>query len=150
MGKFRPRTRHQTQGWIHDNPGWGKHPIYSSNQSSNTRTALAVRRRGRPPGEPRLDLANIMKRKLKGLSQQYHAAVCKHVQQGPRASLLPAHDLGCQAAALELETLDVARIHEAAVAVLKMQVAEQFKKTESPPITWGIWCFNRKMKKALM
>ena len=31
----------------------------------------------------------------------------------------PAHDLGCQAAALDLETLDVARFHETALARLK-------------------------------
>jgi signal transduction histidine kinase len=32
--------------------------------------------------------------------------------------LQPAHDLGCQAAALALETLDVARMHERALATL--------------------------------
>jgi signal transduction histidine kinase len=60
-----------------------------------------------------------MKRKLTGLSQQYVAALRTHLRQGPRASLQPAHDLGCQAAALDLETLDVARIHEDALATLE-------------------------------
>jgi signal transduction histidine kinase len=43
----------------------------------------------------------------------------KHLLQGPRASLQPAHDLGCQAAALDLETLDMARIHDGALAALE-------------------------------
>lgn len=60
-----------------------------------------------------------MKRKLTRLSQRYLAALQTHLRQGPRASLQPARDLGCQAAALDLETLDVARIHEAALASLK-------------------------------
>jgi signal transduction histidine kinase len=60
-----------------------------------------------------------MKRNFTRLSQRYVAALRKHLQQGPRASLQPAHDLGCQAAALNLETLDVARIHEGALATLE-------------------------------
>ncbi len=62
-----------------------------------------------------------MKRKLTALSQRYVAALRKHLRQGPRA-IAPcgtAHDLGCQAAALNLETLDVARIHEGALATLE-------------------------------
>jgi hypothetical protein len=53
-----------------------------------------------------------MKRKLIVLSRQYVAALRKHLKQGPRA--IPpcgtALALGRQAAALNLETLDVARI----------------------------------------
>jgi signal transduction histidine kinase len=60
-----------------------------------------------------------MKRKLTALSRRYVTALRKHLQQGPRANLQPAHDLGCQAAALDLETLDVARIHEGALATLE-------------------------------
>ncbi|MCL5099403.1 MAG: hypothetical protein M1608_18090, partial [Candidatus Omnitrophica bacterium] len=60
-----------------------------------------------------------MKRKLTKLSRRYVAALQTHLQQGPRSSLKPAHDLGRQAAALDLETLDVARIHEAALATLE-------------------------------
>src|ERR1035437_11009737 len=60
-----------------------------------------------------------MKRKLTALSRRYVTALRKHLRQGPRASLQPAHDLGCQAAALDLETLDVARIHEGALATLE-------------------------------
>jgi len=60
-----------------------------------------------------------MKQKLTGLSQRYVAALQTHLRQGSGASLQPAHDLGCQAAALDLETLDVARIHEDALATLE-------------------------------
>jgi signal transduction histidine kinase len=60
-----------------------------------------------------------MKHKLTALSRRYVKALRKHLLQGPRASLQPAHDLGCQAAALDLETLDVARIHDGALAALE-------------------------------
>jgi signal transduction histidine kinase len=62
-----------------------------------------------------------MKRKLTRLSQQYVTALRKHLRQGPQA--IPqsgtARALGCQAAALNLETLDVVRIHEGALAALE-------------------------------
>jgi len=60
-----------------------------------------------------------MKRELTGLSRRYVAALRKHLKQGPRASLQPALGLGRQAAALDLETLDMARIHEGALAILE-------------------------------
>ncbi|MGD1084948.1 MAG: histidine kinase [Verrucomicrobiota bacterium] len=60
-----------------------------------------------------------MKHKLIGLSQRYARALRKHLKQGPRASLLPAVALGRQAVALGLETLELARIHEGAVALLE-------------------------------
>jgi two-component system sensor histidine kinase DegS len=60
-----------------------------------------------------------MKRKLTTLSQRYVTALQKHLQRGPRASLQPALALGRQAAALNLETLDVVRIHEEALAALE-------------------------------
>jgi signal transduction histidine kinase len=64
-----------------------------------------------------------MKQKLARLSQRYVTALQKHVrQQGPRA--IPprgtARRLGREAVALKLETLDVARIHEEALAALEM------------------------------
>jgi signal transduction histidine kinase len=43
----------------------------------------------------------------------------KHLKQGRRASLQPARALGRKAVALGLETLDVARIHETALAALE-------------------------------
>jgi signal transduction histidine kinase len=72
--------------------------------------------RGAPSG---LNLEYNMKQKLTPLSQRYVAALRKHLRQGPRASLQPALELGRQAAALNLETLDVARIHEGALATLE-------------------------------
>ncbi|HAL92320.1 MAG TPA: hypothetical protein DCM68_04760 [Verrucomicrobia bacterium] len=45
-------------------------------------------------------------------AQRYQTALRNHLGQGPRAGLGPAFELGRQAAAFGLETLDVARIHE--------------------------------------
>jgi signal transduction histidine kinase len=59
-----------------------------------------------------------MNRKLTAFSRRYVAAVRKHLKQGARAGLQPARRLGRQAAVLDLETLDVARIHEGALATL--------------------------------
>ena len=60
-----------------------------------------------------------MKHQLVALSRRYETALRKHLQRGRRAGLQPAHDLGRQAATLGLETLDVVRIHEAALAKLE-------------------------------
>jgi signal transduction histidine kinase len=61
-----------------------------------------------------------MKRKWIQLADRYVTALRKHLKKGPRASLLPALGLGRQAVALRLETLDLARIHERAVAALEL------------------------------
>ena len=61
----------------------------------------------------------IMKRKLRALSERYVTALRRHLKQGPQASLQPARGLGRQAVTLGLETLDVARIHQGALATLK-------------------------------
>jgi signal transduction histidine kinase len=61
-----------------------------------------------------------MKQKLIGLSRRYVTALRKHVRRGPRASLQPALSLGRQAVGLGLETLELARIHERAVATLEL------------------------------
>jgi glutamine synthetase adenylyltransferase len=61
-----------------------------------------------------------MKQKLIRLSQQYVAALEKHLKQGPQASLEPALKMGREAVALGLETLDLARIHEQALVTLKL------------------------------
>ncbi|HTL56449.1 MAG TPA: hypothetical protein VL361_12270 [Candidatus Limnocylindrales bacterium] len=61
-----------------------------------------------------------MKRKLSALSGRYLAALRKHLKQSPRASLEPARGLGRKALAIGLETLDVARIHERALAKLEL------------------------------
>lgn len=59
-----------------------------------------------------------MGRKLNGLSQQYVAALRRHLDQSSRAGLQPAHGLGRQALALGQETLDLARYHEGALITL--------------------------------
>jgi signal transduction histidine kinase len=60
-----------------------------------------------------------MKSKVIALSQRYATALRKHLKQRPQASLQPARELGRQAMSLGLETLDVARIHEGALATLE-------------------------------
>jgi len=54
------------------------------------------------------------------LSKRYRAALRKHLKQGPQASLQPARELGHQAVVVGLETLDVAKIHEGALAELEL------------------------------
>ena len=60
----------------------------------------------------------MMKAKLAALSRRYQEALRKHLKQSPGSSLRPALGLGRQAVAIGLETLDLARIHESALAVL--------------------------------
>ncbi len=48
----------------------------------------------------------------------YQVALRNYLGQGPRAKLLPAQDLGRQAVAAGMETLDVARIHEQTLKAL--------------------------------
>jgi signal transduction histidine kinase len=65
-----------------------------------------------------------MKRKMTELSQRYASALQKHLKQGPdglagrHTNGESARQLGREAARLGMETLDVARIHEGAVAAL--------------------------------
>jgi two-component system sensor histidine kinase DegS len=61
-----------------------------------------------------------MKQTLVQLSHQYATALGKHLKQGPQASLLPALELGRQAVALGVETLDLARIHEQALVEFQL------------------------------
>ncbi len=75
-------------------------------------------------GEPCRSQPENMKQKPTGLSQRYVAALREHLKQGPRASLQPALGLGRRAVALGLETLDLARIHEQAVATLELSSGE--------------------------
>jgi hypothetical protein len=67
------------------------------------------------------EFGEIMKCKLSALSEQYATGLKKHLSQGPRASLEPARRLGRRAMAIGLETLDVARIHERALASLEVR-----------------------------
>lgn len=62
-----------------------------------------------------------MKQKLIGLSQRYVTALRAHLKTtGSHASLQPALGLGRDAVALGLETLELARIHEEALATLEL------------------------------
>jgi len=60
-----------------------------------------------------------MKLKRSALSQRYVTALKKYLKQGPEASLRPAGGWGRQAVATGLDTLDVVRIHEEALASLE-------------------------------
>jgi hypothetical protein len=60
-----------------------------------------------------------MNPKLMRLSRRYAKVLRQHLEQGARAGLEPARGLGREAAAIGLETLDVARIHEEALAALE-------------------------------
>ncbi len=61
-----------------------------------------------------------MKRKIARLSQRYLTALRNHLKQGVRAKLQPALRLGREAAAFGLETLELARMHERALATLEI------------------------------
>jgi signal transduction histidine kinase len=68
---------------------------------------------GLPLGQVQiLNLRNAVKSKTNKLSEQYLAALRKHLKPGSSAGLQLAAGLGHQALALGLETLDLARIHE--------------------------------------
>ena len=61
-----------------------------------------------------------MKQNRIAFPRRYLAALEKHLKQGPQASLQPALELGCQAVALGLETLELARIHEQALVTFQL------------------------------
>lgn len=61
-----------------------------------------------------------MKQPLKILSQQYVAALRRHLQHGTQASLKPALKLGGRAMHLGLEESDVELMHAQAIAALKL------------------------------
>ena len=65
-----------------------------------------------------------MKQKANGFPQSYALALEKQLKRGPGASLEPALLLGRQAVALKLETLDLARIHEQALADMGLPEAK--------------------------
>ena len=61
-----------------------------------------------------------VKLNLSRLSEHYVAALRIHLGEGARARLQPAALLGREAVGLGLETLDLARIHEQAIARLEL------------------------------
>lgn len=72
-----------------------------------------------------------MKQNLIGLPQRYAAALRRHIAQGAGASMGPALKLGEQAVSLGLETLELAQIHETAVATLGLAAGETAKRADS-------------------
>jgi len=60
----------------------------------------------------------FMETKLGGLSRRYQVALEKYLAQGKCTSPRSADRLGREAVDMELETLDLARIHEQALEVL--------------------------------
>ena len=74
---------------------------------------------GHPSASRRIrprDFVNSMRATSSRLSEQYLAALRKHLKPGSKASLRPAARLGRRAVALGLETLDLAKMHEQALA----------------------------------
>jgi signal transduction histidine kinase len=65
-----------------------------------------------------MNSANIMKRKLTGLSRHYQTALRGHLKRSRQANLQAAQALGQKAMTIGLETLDLARIHEQALIKL--------------------------------
>lgn len=61
-----------------------------------------------------------MKQELIDLSRRYVTALRTYLKRGAQDNLQPALTLGRQAVALRLETLELARVHERALAALKL------------------------------
>jgi signal transduction histidine kinase len=71
------------------------------------------------------DCRKKMNAKQTGWSLRYQIALRKHLKLGLKSSLRPALKVGRRAVALGLETLDVARIHEAALAALGLSSSRE-------------------------
>lgn len=54
------------------------------------------------------------------LARHYLSALRQHLHQGPQASLQPARELGREALALGMDTLQLARVHEQALVSLEL------------------------------
>ncbi len=61
-----------------------------------------------------------MKQKILRLSQRYVTALGIHLKDGCGTTLQSALRLGCQAAALGVAILDLARMHERAIVTLQL------------------------------
>jgi signal transduction histidine kinase len=73
------------------------------------------------PRSAALDMPN-MKLKIIRLSQRYVTALRTHLKPGAQLGLQAARELGRRAVALGVETLELARIHEQAVIILKSSI----------------------------
>jgi signal transduction histidine kinase len=69
-----------------------------------------------------------MKRKLFNLSRHYQAALRKHLRQGQRAKPESAQVLGRQAAAVGLQTLDLAKLHERILVIELLPACHAHKR----------------------
>lgn len=67
---------------------------------------------------------------LSQLSDRYLTALRTHLEQGRKASLLPAHELGANAVNLCLETLDLAKLHHQALETLILPVCSPVTRDE--------------------
>jgi len=65
-----------------------------------------------------------MKLKIIRLSQRYTTALRAYLKPGPPPGLQAARELGRRAVALSIETLELARIHEQAMSLLKISKAK--------------------------
>jgi signal transduction histidine kinase len=91
-----------------------------------------------------------MKRKLDGLLQHYVAALRKHLKHESQASLQAASRLGHEAITFGLETVELVRIHERALILVKPSVcktglvkrAENFFINVIAPIVRTDWATN--------
>ena len=66
--------------------------------------------------------SNNMRPKPSALARRYQASLRRYIEQGSQASVRPAIRLGRQALRMGLETLDLALIHEKALAVLALPI----------------------------
>lgn len=87
----------------------------------------AVRARKR-----RSEVGRNMKPKVKALTKRYATALQKHLKQRSRTNVETARGLGRRAVAMGLETLDLARIHERALAKVEADSSKDgyLKKAE--------------------
>jgi signal transduction histidine kinase len=73
-----------------------------------------------------------MKRKRNKFSQCYWSALRKHLKHGADAQLQPALKMGREAVALGVQTLELAQIHERAIATMELPAGQHrlIKKAE--------------------
>ncbi|HUR47531.1 MAG TPA: phosphatase RsbU N-terminal domain-containing protein [Candidatus Saccharimonadales bacterium] len=77
-----------------------------------------------------------MKPKILVISERYVAALQNHLKPGQATNLAPAFQLGRQAVALGLETLELAKVHEQALTTLSIETC-QIKLVRQAEIFFG-------------
>ena len=99
-------------GYTKDLDGVGFHPISPTAQEGDIWSSFMKKI---PPNK---------------LAEQYLTALKTYFDQGQQASLLAARDLGRVAVATGLETLDLAKVHDKALASLIGKVASQTRRDD--------------------